>query len=97
MSPAPFEPDWAKLRAKLLEQFDEDIVQQVILELLEEQRKGTWILDPLRWCRMRAKSRVADKYRALAVEREAAEAMTAFGTIYPEQRRYRTRGSHEAA
>ena len=63
--------DWGQLRRELAKQFDEDIVQQVLLELLEVQAKGVAVLDPLRWCRRAASRDRYDRRR-----REARESHT---------------------
>lgn len=70
--------EWEKLRAALCQQFGEDIVQQVLLELLEEQVKGVVVINPLHWCRMRAKSRTNNLIRSAVRERQVKEALSAF-------------------
>lgn len=76
------EPEWEDLRRLLCQQFDEDIVQQVILDLLEVLAKGVAIPWPLEWCRMRAKSRRIDIVRLTKLEQEAKAALQAFGVPY---------------
>ena len=66
---------WERLRAALLQHFDEDTVQQAILRLLQKESKGPIVLDPLRWCR-RAASRIRrDGYRRRSREQAAKDTL----------------------
>lgn len=70
------ELEWGALRSALLPHFEEDIVQQTLLDLLEMQSKGTKVLKPLHWCRRRAKSRTIDEYRQRDVEKAGKETLS---------------------
>lgn len=76
------EAEWDRLRRELCKQFDEDIVQQVILELLEKSVTGVTVINPLHWCRMRAKSRRANENRSAAREREMKEGLASLKIPY---------------
>lgn len=71
--------EWTELRQKLVASFDEDTVQQVLLELLEAQARGVHVLDPLRWCRLRAASRRKNARRDEWIEQQAKRELTALG------------------
>ena len=64
--------EWGQLRRELAKRFDEDIVQQVLLELLEVQATGVAVLDPLRWCKRVASRDAKDRGRQLARRRTRA-------------------------
>ena len=69
--------EWGRLRAALVQQFDEDTVQQTLLALLEQRAKGTEVLNPLHWCRLRAASRMKNEFRRRDRERAMQETLTA--------------------
>lgn len=76
------EDEWEKLRRVLSEKFDEDIVQQTILELLEHSAAGVVVLNPLHWCRKTAKRRTISALRSVVWEREMKEGLTVLHIPY---------------
>lgn len=71
------------LRDALVKDFDEDLVQQAILELLEAQARGQVIADPLRWCRKAIKRDRIDRGRRADIVRAGKDALEAFSIAMP--------------
>ena len=89
------EPNWTELSKTLTEQFGEDISEQTLLELVEYLAKGVTVVNPLHWCRQRARQRKLDLVRQEIREREGKAAMTAFQTMYKERDGRKDKAKHK--